>query len=190
MSKSKDKRLVYIPGNIVEEVQNISRRRGESLGLFVTEVLQLALRANELGYGPKEAAEFLDVMQAQRNLGGAFVPKDVLIFLNSAACKSENGDLPAKWYESGKWHGKYIKEKFRNPIEAFKKFLKATRWDLNEVDVRENGDSVKFRCISTLLTDDATDLLCQFIEGAMHSMGYETEKTDAIKGMILLVFKK
>ena len=82
------------------------------------------------------------------------------------------------------------KRSLRNPIEAFKKFLKATRWDLNEVDVRENGDSVKFRCISTLLTDDATDLLCQFIEGAMHSMGYETEKTDAIKGMILLVFKK
>jgi hypothetical protein len=190
MSNAKDKRLVYIPGNIVEEVKDISRRRGESLGLFVTEVLQLALRANELGYSPKEAAEFLDIMQSQRNLGGAFVPKDVLIFLNSAACKSENGHLSMKWYESGKWHGKYIKEKFRNPIEAFKKFLQATRWDLSEVDVRQNGDHVKFRCISTLLTDQATDLLCQFIEGAMHSMGYETEKSDAIKGMILLNFKK
>ena len=190
MSSAKDKRLVYIPGDLVEEVKEVSRRRGEALGLFVSDILKLALKANRLGYGPKEAAEYLDIMQSQRNLGGAFVPKDVLTYLNSAACNGDNGHLQEKWYESGKWHGKYIKEKFKDPIQAFKKFLQATRWDLSEVDVRRCQNLVKFRCISTLLTGEATELLCQFIEGAMHSMGYETEKSDALKGMILLEFKK
>jgi hypothetical protein len=78
MSKAKDKRLVYIPGDLVNEIKDVSQRRGESLSLFVSDVLKLALRANRLGYSPKQAAEYMEIMQAQRNLGGAFVPLDVL----------------------------------------------------------------------------------------------------------------
>jgi len=129
-------------------------------------------------------------MRAQRNLGGAFVPADVLAYLNSKACGAEKEELQTKWYESGKWHGKYINEKFKDPIQALKKFLAATRWDLSEVDVRQNQNMVKFRCISTLLTGEATELLAKFIEGAMHSIGYQTDKSDTLKGMMLLDFKK
>jgi len=190
MSKGKDKRLVYVPSDLVEEVKEISRRRGESLSLFISEVLSLALRANSLGYSPRQAAEFLEIMQAQRNLGGAFVPVDVLTYLNSKACEAEVEQLEKKWYESGKWHGKYLNEKFEDPVQAFKKFLEATRWDLSEVEVRQNQNTIKFRCISTLLTGKATELLAKFIEGAMRSIGYQTDKSDTLKGMILLDFKR
>jgi hypothetical protein len=191
MSKAKDKRLVYIPGDLVNEIKDVSQRRGESLSLFVSDVLKLALRANRLGYSPKQAAEYMEIMQAQRNLGGAFVPLDVLSYLNSKSCEDDQTEqLPKKWYESGMWHGKYLNEKFDDPICAFQKFLKATRWDLSEVEVKRVQNVVKFRCISNLLTGAATELLAQFIEGAMHSLGYRTEKRDALKGMILLDFKK
>ena len=190
MSKRKDKRLVYIPKDLVEEAKELSRGRGESLSLFVSEVLRLALRANSLGFSPKQAAEYLEVMQTQRNLGGAFVPMDVLVYLNGKSCGVEVEQLQTKWYESGKWHGKYIKEKFNDPVQAFKKFLEATRWDLSEVEVKQDQDVVKFRCISTLLTGKATELLATFIEGAMHGIGYRTERSDALKGMIILEFKR
>jgi hypothetical protein len=190
MSRAKDKRLVYIPGDLVKEVKEISRRRGESLSLFVTDVLKLALKANKLGYGPRQAEEFLDIMQSQRNLGGAFVPTDVLAYLNDTASGMDTEQLQTKWYESGKWHGKYINEKFKDPIHALKKFLEATRWDLSEVEFQQNNNTVKSRCISTLLTGEATELLAKFIEGAMHSMGYQTDKNEAMKGMILLEFRK
>ncbi|MCW4022198.1 MAG: hypothetical protein NWF02_03425 [Candidatus Bathyarchaeota archaeon] len=190
MSTSKDKRLVYVPGDLVEAVQEISRRQGKSLSLFVSEVLSLGLKANSLGYSPNQAAEFLDIMQAQRNLGGAFVPTDVLTYLNSKSCGTDEKQLKTKWYESGKWHGKYINEKFKDPILALKQFLEATRWDLSEVEVRQCQNIVKFRCISTLLTGEATKLLATFIEGAMHSIGYKTDKSEALKGMVLLDFKK
>jgi len=190
MSKSKGRKLVYVPDEIVEEAKNVSRGRGESLNLFVSEVLRMALIANRLGYSPEQAAEFLEIMQAQRNLGGAFVPADVLIYLNTKGCEGDVEQLEKKWYESGKWHGKYLNEKFEDPVHALKKFLEATRWDLSEVEVRQNDCSVKFRCISTLLNGKATDLLAKFIEGAMHSMGYLTAKCDTMKGMILLDFEK
>jgi hypothetical protein len=190
MSSKKGKRLVYIPSDIVDEARMVSRGRGESLSLFVSQVLRMALRANSLGYSPGTAAEFLEIMQAQRNLGGAFIPADVLVYLNDTASEAEIEKLEKKWYESGKWHGKYLNEKFEDPVQAFKKFLEATRWDLSEVEVRQNKNTIKFRCISTLLTGKATELLATFIEGAMHSIGYQTDNSDTLKGMILLDFKK
>jgi hypothetical protein len=190
MSKSKGRRLVYVPDYIVEKAKKVSKGRGESLNLFVSEVLRMALTADRLGYTPKQAAEFLEIMHAQRNLGGAFIPADVLTYLNNKACDAELEQLEKKWYESGKWHGKYLNEKFEDPIQAFKKFLEATRWDLNEVEVKQNEHTIKFRCISTLLTGKATDLLATFIEGAMHSIGFQTTKSDTLKGMIVLDFKR
>ncbi len=189
MSKGKRKRLVYVPEYLLEDVMSACRRKGESIGKFVEEVLRQAVKANHLGYSPERAVEILEVMQAQRILGGAFVPLEVLNYLTNKAYKDEREQLQAKWYESGKWHGKYLKEKFEDPTQAFKIFLEASRWDLNEVEIKKEGDTMKVRCVSTVLTAEATELLAKFIEGAMHSMGYQTEKTDYVKGMIVLEFK-
>jgi len=187
---SKGKRLVYIPEDILEDVIKASRRRGESISVFVGETLRQAVRADEMGYSPKQATELLEVMYAYRILGGVFIHQDVLNYLVEKVYETEKEQLQAKWYESGRWHGKYLKEKFENPIQAFKSFLEATRWDLSEVEVKQEGDTVKLRCVSTVLTTERTELLAKFIEGAMHSIGYQAERSDCVKGMIILEFAR
>jgi hypothetical protein len=189
MTQPKGKKLVYVPEDLLEEVAKASRGRGETISRFVEEALRQAVRVNKAGYNPQQLAEYFEVMQVQRVLGGAFVPLEVLNYLTNKACKEEKEQLGAKWYESGKWHGKYLKEKFEDPAQAFKAFLEASRWDLNEVEIKKEGETVKVRCVSTLLTAEATELLAKFIEGAMHSLGYQTQKTDCLKGMVVLEFK-
>ena len=186
MPQPKGKKLVYVPEELLEEVAKASRGRGETISRFVEEALRQAVRVNKAGYHPQQLAEYFEVMQAQRVLGGAFVPLEVLNYLTNKTCREEKEQLSAKWYESGKWHGKYLKEKFENPTQAFKAFLEASRWDLNEVEIKKEGEKVKVRCVSTLLTAEATELLAKFIEGAMHSIGYKTEKSEYVKGMIVL----
>lgn len=188
MSKGKGRRLVYIPEELIEGALEASRKRGESIGKFVEVTLRQAIRTSRLNYSPERAGDLLEVMHVQRILGGAFVPIDVLDYLITKAYRDERELLQAKWYESGRWHGKYIREKFENPAQALKTFLEATRWDLGEVAVKQNGNRVKLRCVSTVLTAEATELLSKFIEGAMHGMGYETEDADNMKGMITLQF--
>lgn len=189
MPKGKGKKLVYVSEDLLESVIKASRNEGKSVSKFIEEALAQAVKTNHMGYTPQQVAEFFEVIQIHRILGGAFVPLDVLNYLTSKAYNDEKEQLQAKWYESGKWHGKYLKEKFENPIQAFKNFLKVTRWDLSEVEVKQAGDTVKLRCISTVLTKEGTELLVKFIEGAIHSMGYVTEKSDYVKGMIILQFK-
>jgi hypothetical protein len=182
-------RLVYVPEELVKELMKVSKSRGESVGRFIEDALRQALRVSEIGYDSKQLSDFFEVMQVQRTLGGAFVPLDVLNYMTSKTGNDEREQLQAKWHESGNWYGKYMREKFEDPVRALKIFLEASRWDLSEVEVKKDGEKVKLRCVSTVLTKEQTHLLANFIEGAMDGIGYKKEKTDCIKGMIVSEFR-
>jgi hypothetical protein len=189
MARTKGKKLVYVSEGLIDGIAKISRNRGESVGKIVEDSLRQSVRVNNEGYDVKQVADFFSVMQAHRVLGGVFVPSNVLDFLIEEVYPSKKEQLLAKWFESGRWHGKYLKEKFDNPVTAFGCFLELSRWDLNEVEVKEFGNSIKIRCVSTVLTNEGTELLAKFIEGVMDGLGYKTGKLDCLKGMIILESK-
>jgi hypothetical protein len=190
MATSKGKKLVYVSEDLLEKAAKVSRDEGISLSRLIEVALTEAVKVNELGYSSKQMADFFNVLQTQRVLGGLFVPTGVLDYLIEKMGKSNEIQLQSLWYESGTWNGKYLFEKFRDPVEAFKNFLELTRWDLNEVDVKVNGDSVRIRCISTVMSLEGTKLLSKFIEGLLNGMNYKTTHVDFLKGMIILEFKR
>jgi hypothetical protein len=189
MAKSKGKKLVYVSEGLIDGVAKISRNRGESVGKVVEDSIKQSVRVNAEGYDVKQVADFFSVMQAHRVLGGVFVPSNVLDFLVSSVYAEKREQVLAKWFESGRWHGKYLKEKFDDPVAAFGSFLELSRWDLNEVEVKRVNGNMKVRCVSTVLTDEGTELLVKFIEGVMDGMGYKLGKADVLKGMIILQSK-
>lgn len=185
----KGKRLVYVPEDLLEEVIEAARREGEHLNRLVEQALRLAVKFSRHVGGVKKLADLLEAVQTHRILGGSIVPLDVLNYLTCKAYRDEKEQVQAKWYESGRLYGKYLKEKFENPVEAFRKLLEATKWELSNVDVKNEGGQVKIRCISTQLTTEGTETLAKFIEGAMNSLEYETTQKEYMKGMIVLEFK-
>jgi hypothetical protein len=189
MSKNKSKKLVSISEDILEEATALSRRRGASVSKFFEDSLTQAVRVNGVGADLKQVADFFVVVQAHKVLGGIFVPAVVLDYLIEVVCADKKEQLQSKWLESGTWTGKYLKEKFADPVEALRNFLVYSRWDLNEVEVKLNSHSIRVRCISTVISAYGTELLCKFIEGILNGMGYKTSKLDCIKGMIIIESK-
>jgi hypothetical protein len=189
MVQRKDKKLVYVPHDLLEEVAKASRGRGITMSRFIEEALVSAVRVTTAGYDLQQLGEFFEVMYAQRVLGGAFVPMDVLNHLTSEVCKQGKEHLNNVWFQSGRWHGKYLKDRFDDPVAALKSFLEASRWDLSEVEVKNEGYRVKIRCVSTVLKEDATEALSKFVEGIMQGIGYKIGKSELLKGMVILEFK-
>ena len=187
---SRGRRLVYVPEDLIREAMEHAKREGVTLGKFVEEALKQAIKSCQLGYSPAEASELLEVTHASKILGGAYVPPEALNHLISQAYKADKEKLQSKFYESGRLHGKYLKEKFQNPVKALKSFLEATRWDLAEVEVKNEGDAVKLRCVSTVLSAEQTELLAKFIEGAIQGMGYKNMESEWLKGMLILKFRQ
>jgi hypothetical protein len=190
MASAKGKKLISVSEDLLDQAAAISRKEGVSLSKVVENSLLQAEKVNKLGYRSDQIADFFEVLQANRVLGGLFVPSGVLDFMIEKCGKTGFVQLQALWFESGQWNGKYLAEKFANPVDAFARFLELSRWDLNEVDVKTSDNSVKIRCISTVMSLENTNLLSKFIEGAMNGMGYQLEHLDSSKGMIILSSKK
>lgn len=189
MKRNRGKKLVYVPQDVIDEIAEVSRRRGETISKFVEDALRQAVRVEKAGYEVKNFADFFEVMQASRVLGGVFVPLEVLNYLVKKSSEGNRKSLHAKWQESGQWHGKYLKEKFEDPVYALKLFLEACRWDLSEVEVKNLGDCFKLVCVSSVHTLEETELLAAFAEGAIRGMGFELKSEEVVKGMLVLEFK-
>jgi hypothetical protein len=187
--KPKGKKLVYVPADLLEDIITLTRRKGESISKFVEDNLKIAVKIENLGFPTQDIVKLLEVIQVQRVLGGSFVPLDVMSHISSSSSNLEERLLD-KWYSSGKVYGRYMKDRFENPVETFESLLKTMRWDLNEVGIRQDSTAIKLRCLSTSLTDRDTEMLSKFIEGAMNGMGYSTEKRECMRGMILYEFNK
>ena len=189
--KNPGKRLISVPGDLLEDVNRASVKEDATASKFVEDALTHAVKMNTLGIDSKNLTEVCAIIQTYRVLGGTFVPTDVLNYLTAKAYAEDKAAFQAKWYDSGQWYGKFLKEKFTDPVLSFKSFLEATRWDLSEVDVTRNSDgSVKLRCISSVLSNQETELLVKFMEGVMHSLGYHVEKCDFMRGIAAVEFKK
>lgn len=190
MASGKGKKLVYVSEELLEKAVKVSRDEGVSLSKLVEGALTEVIKVNELGYTSKQMAEFFNVMQTHRVLGGLFVPSGVLDYMIEHCSRSNISDLQTLWYDSGKWNGKYLKEKYSDPVNAFSQFLKLSRWDLNEVDVKNEGGCLRIRCVSTILSAEGTKLLAKFIEGILSGMDYQIQQSECLRGMIILQFKK
>lgn len=188
--QSRGKRLVFVPEELLERLMEASSMEGKPFIKYVEEALWQAVKAYEMGHSLKEIVRFFEIIQAQRASGAIFTPLGVFNYLTSKVYAAEKEQLQVAWYESGKWYGKYLTEKFEDPIQALAELLQATRWDLNEVKAKKAENTVKFTCISTTLTDEGTELLASFIEGAMHSIEYKTIKNEHMRGIILLEFAR
>jgi hypothetical protein len=190
MTAVRGNKLVYVSEDLLEQIGKVSRVEGVSLGKLIETSLLQVVKVNKLGYRSDQMADFFDVLQANRVLGGLFVPTGVLDFMIEKCGEEGSVQLQDLWLESGQWTGKYLAEKFSDPVAAFGRFLQLSRWDLNEVDVKASGNNVKVRCVSTVMALENTNLLAKFIEGAMNGIGYKLERADCSKGMIILEFKK
>lgn len=186
--RSKGKRLIPIPETLLRGLMEASSKEGKPLNRYIEEALQQAVKVFEAGQNLKGMVRYFEILQSQKASGAIFTPLTVFDFLTSKVYATDKEKLLDVWFESGKWYGKYLTEKFEDPVQALADLLQAARWDLNEVNVKEIDGKVKFRCTSTALTKEGTELLLKFIEGALDGMECETVKSEFMRGLVLVEF--
>src|SRR5512138_1504543 len=121
MAIVKGKKLVSVSEDVIEKAAKVSREEGLLMGKLVETLLEQAIKVNKLRYRSDQMADFFDVLQTNRVLGGLFVPTEVLDFMLEKC--SDTAQLQGLWLDSGRWTGKYMTEKFADPLTAFGRFL-------------------------------------------------------------------
>ena len=185
---SKGKRLIPIPESLLKGLMDASSKEGKTLNGYIEEALQEAVKVFKTGQNLNLMVHYFEILQSQKASGAIFTPLTVFDYMTHKVYATDKDELLGVWFESGKWYGKYIKEKFENSIQALADLLQAVRWDLNEVNVKEVDGKLKLRCTSTSLAKEGTELLLRFISGALNGMDCKILKNEFMKGLILVEF--
>ena len=185
---SKGKRLIPVPESLLKGLLNASSKEGKPLNGYIEEALAQAVKVFELGQNLSGMVHYFELLQSQKASGAVFTPLTVYDFMTNKVYATDKEKLLNVWFESGKWYGKYISEKFSNPVQALADLLEIARWDLNEVDVKKINNKINLRCTSTSLTKEGSELLLKFISGALEGMNCKILKNEYMKGLILVEF--
>lgn len=185
----REKKLIRAPADLVAKLNEAASREGKTLYGYVSEILEQAIRAYEMGRGLKEIIDVYEILEVHRDAGTAAAPRDVLEYLIRTVYGENGRDLGRLWYESGRWYGVYLKERFEDSIEGLLRLLRDGRFGLDHVSMRNDEEKLELRCVSAFLSQERTVLIGSFIEGAMSSLGYETSGRELFRGIIKLTFR-
>ena len=186
--RSKGKRLIPVPESLLKGLMDAASKDGKPVNSYIEEALQQAVKVFETGQNLAGMVHYFKILQSQKASGAIFTPLTVFDFMTRKVSTTDKDKLLEEWFESGKWYGKYIVEKFQNPVQALADLLQVTRGDLNEVNVTAIDGKTKLRCTSIALTKDGTELLLKFIAGALDGMNCKILKNEFMKGLILVEF--
>lgn len=189
---NREKKLLAVQGDLAQKVIQIANRKGMTVYNFTNEVLEQAVKADSMNWSIHDIVERFSLLEIERDSGGVFATMDTLLYMVERLYQQEKEALLKNWYESGQWYGKYLQIKFGDgePLDMLEKLLGACSSKSSEIRIVRDGNRLS---LNRLCPNDAmeyTELFAKFLEGIIHSFGYETKKNDVSKGLIALEFER
>jgi hypothetical protein len=188
----KEKKLLAVQGDLAQRIIEIANRKGMTVYSFTNEILQQAIKADGMDKSLEDIVERFRLLEIERDSGAVFATTDTLLYMVEKLYQQEKEGLLKKWYESGRWYGKYLQIKVNDgdPLNMLEKFLDACSGKSSEIRIFTEGDKLSLNRLSPNDSLEYTELFSRFLEGIIHSFGYETKNNDVSKGLIVLEFEK
>ncbi|MBS7615211.1 hypothetical protein KEJ18_05725 [Candidatus Bathyarchaeota archaeon] len=171
--------------DLADKISEISSRKG-TLYDYVNEILEQAIRAEEIGLSLKTVLDDRWAVKAMKDAGFILVPEKIIYDLAEAAYKRVGKEkMSMLWHETGQWYGHYYGD-----LKKLEAAVKSCFWDVSEFRILEEKETVVLTCLSSKFSATYTELFSKFLEGALNALGFNLNKSEVSKGIINLRFVK
>ena len=183
--KSTKRKTLFAREDLVNRLLSIAKQQGRSLYGLVNEIFELVIRAEDLGVNLQKAFEERWILKKARKDGFILVPEGLWYDMAEIAYQNSRDEALKRWFEAGVWLAKrYMEVESEEPLEAFKRSLKAYSWNMAEMVIEEENGKISIRIISPRMTETYANLYSTFIEGALNTFGYKIDKKEVSFGNI------
>jgi hypothetical protein len=186
----KSTKLVVLPEELVKDVRAIAIKRGVSLANFTAEVLEQAIRAERMGASLSDTVDAYNILNVTRTSGAVQIPRSNLNAMISELYKSDRGQLLEVWEKTGRWYGEYLRTLLGSGALGFFERAFEASWNLDEVEIEEDGLMIRMRFTSFVMSQELTELLISYINGFMKSLGYVSMEMDYRRGLASFLFRR
>ena len=185
--KSIKRKTLFAREDLVNRLLSIAKQQGRSLYGLVNEIFELVIRAEDLGVNQQKAFEERWILKKARKDGFILVPEGLWYEMAEIAYQNSKDEALKRWFEAGVWLAKrYMEVESEEPLEAFKRSLKAYSWNMEEMVIEEENEKISIRIISPRMPETYAKLYSTFIEGALNTFGYKIAKKEVSFGNIRL----
>ncbi|MCX6656359.1 MAG: hypothetical protein NTY03_14750 [Candidatus Bathyarchaeota archaeon] len=184
-----DTKLLVLPGDLVDQLKDISSRKGLSLSSYAIDTFEEAIRADSMSTDLRNTVDAYHIREVQRDAGGMVIPRSILRQLME--CTEDSSDkFKDLWGETGRWYGQYLKRRLSgSDLLAFLRSDLPVSWNLDECEI-VNGDDVKVRFVRFDMSEEFTGLLLIYLKELMGSLGFMEIERDSVRGMATVKYLK
>jgi len=179
---------------LANRIVEVAKRRGSTVYGTVNEILEQALRADDMGLILGDIIDTREKLEKAKSMGFTFTIEKLLYEVVAMAAEKDNGDLEKIWLETGRWYGQYFTDRGGDPLDSFREALELLALGNPVTRVEKmNGGKLSVSCVGEMFTDGFTKMQAQFIKGVVEAMGWnlvEEESKHASKGIIRFVFEE
>jgi len=179
------RKVLWVRLDLADKISMISARKG-TLYDYVNDILEQAIRAEELGLTFKDVLDDRWMIKTARDAGFIVIPEKIVYDLAEVSYKRVGKEkMAGLWYETGQWYGHYYDD-----LKKLETAVKRYFWDVSEFKVSDEGSNVVLVCLSSKFSATYTELFSKFLEGALNALGYSLIQSEVSKGIINLKFVK
>lgn len=179
------RKMLAADEGLAKQLAKIAEESGQTLYSLVNDALKQTVRAHDLGLNLERVVDNKRVIEMQRASGAVLIPRDALYWLIENMNPEGKKALQERWRQAGRWFGKYLTAKLsgEETLKMFIKTLEGTMWDLDEVVMEDKEETVTVTLMSLTSPEENNQLLMEYVEGAMESLGYQIENKELMRGM-------
>jgi hypothetical protein len=165
----------------------IAAQRGLTLFSLVNELLEVAIKVEDMGISLKEAVDAYELTKEAQDACFTLVLESLLYDTSDLAFENANEVALKMWFDAGVWVARrYVARGEKDPLSAYEKELKVFGWNISSFNLDRSGKDVSIRIVSPRFSKNFTVLLNSYLLGILEGSGYEVTFNEVGRGNIRL----
>jgi len=176
--------------DIANRIVDLAKRKDMTVYQTVNDILEQALRVEELGIGLKQVVDERWMLERAQETGFTFIIEQLLYRVVDEAYEHNKKIYIDIWREMGHWYGKYYQAKHEDPLSAFKEAMELFTLGSCDYNLENTNRELRFSFIGEKLTPGYIELFSAFIEELLTVFGYKLKEREINRGIIKLEMRR
>ncbi len=184
---SSKRKMLAARADLADKVSKIAENRGFTVFSMVNDLLDLAIKVDEMGISLQEAVDSYELAKDVRDASFVLVFESLLYDTVQVAYEKAGEKTLEIWHDAGSWAAqRYLARGILDPLAAYERDLKVFAWNVPDITLNRSENNVNVRILSPRFSESYTVLFSRYIEGFLEACGYKITFNEVGRGNIRL----
>jgi hypothetical protein len=187
VAPSSSRKMLAAREDLADKMSAIAAQRGLTLFSLVNELLEVAIKVDDMGISMKEAIDAYELTREAQDANFILVLESLLYDTSDLAYEKANAETLKTWFEAGVWVARrYVLRGANDPLGEYERELKVFGWNIANFSLERSGQKASIRMVSPRFSKNFTVLFNRYLLGILKGSGYEVTFNEVGRGNIRL----